>query len=357
MGDVPEAGDLVCAWAAGEELTGVPLPEGFFDGEEALSLDESAFDLAVVDGRVDGASDVHLEVGADCGVVAGETVDFDFGEGDTLGEVEEHFTLVLAPDVANFGSLVEAVRGEVDTVKVGGCGELVHAGVRAKLLAVGLETFVELLAGVPDGISVQVGGCGGGGGRGIGYSVGGGFGDVDVFKWDLECFGCNHGHLCVKTLTHLSSSVSYQDRTIVVNVYQSTSLVEEQGGEGDTKLGWNESKASLLPLVGCVELVDCLPPGFVVRLLFDLVVHEWNVPVLELLIEMGGLSRLVHVDLSNLVSWHTELVCNLFDITFGNEETLGTSETSECSIGNSVGLADTSTDVDVWNLVATINVR
>jgi hypothetical protein len=33
-------------------------PEGFFDGEEALALDEGAFDLAVVDGGVDGVADI-----------------------------------------------------------------------------------------------------------------------------------------------------------------------------------------------------------------------------------------------------------------------------------------------------------
>jgi hypothetical protein len=36
------------------------VPEGFFDGEEALALDECAFDLAVVDGGVDGVADVLL---------------------------------------------------------------------------------------------------------------------------------------------------------------------------------------------------------------------------------------------------------------------------------------------------------
>ena len=50
--DVAEAGDLVGAWAAGEELA-CACPEGLFDCEEALALDEGAFDLAVVYCRVD----------------------------------------------------------------------------------------------------------------------------------------------------------------------------------------------------------------------------------------------------------------------------------------------------------------
>jgi hypothetical protein len=59
--DVAEAGDLVSARPAREELA-VARPEGFFEGEEALALDEGAFDLAVVDGGVDGVADVLVGV-------------------------------------------------------------------------------------------------------------------------------------------------------------------------------------------------------------------------------------------------------------------------------------------------------
>jgi hypothetical protein len=34
------------------------VPEGFFDGEEAHALDEGAFDLAIVEGRVDAFANV-----------------------------------------------------------------------------------------------------------------------------------------------------------------------------------------------------------------------------------------------------------------------------------------------------------
>ena len=56
--DVAEPGDLVCAWSLGEELARGGVPKGFFDGEEALALNEGAFYLTVVDGRVDGVSHV-----------------------------------------------------------------------------------------------------------------------------------------------------------------------------------------------------------------------------------------------------------------------------------------------------------
>ena len=62
--DVAEAGDFIRAGAAGEELAAGAVPEAFFGGEEADALDEGAFDLAVVDGGVDGAADI---LGGCCG--------------------------------------------------------------------------------------------------------------------------------------------------------------------------------------------------------------------------------------------------------------------------------------------------
>jgi hypothetical protein len=49
-----------------------------------LALDESAFDLPVVDGGVDGAADVHFYVGAQDGVIACQAVELDFCACDAL---------------------------------------------------------------------------------------------------------------------------------------------------------------------------------------------------------------------------------------------------------------------------------
>lgn len=81
--DIREARDLVGAGPAREELPGLG-PEGFFHGEEAQTLDEGAFDLAVVDGGVDGAADVHFDVSAEDGVGAGQDVKLDFRDCYTL---------------------------------------------------------------------------------------------------------------------------------------------------------------------------------------------------------------------------------------------------------------------------------
>jgi len=57
LGDVAEAGDLVCTRPSSEELA-VSSPECLFDGEETLALDECAFNLSVVYRWVDGVSDI-----------------------------------------------------------------------------------------------------------------------------------------------------------------------------------------------------------------------------------------------------------------------------------------------------------
>ena len=64
----------------------------------------------------------------------------------------------------------------------------------------------------------------------------------------------------MKALAHLNPAMSHQDSTIRVDVHQGSSLVQELGGEGDAKLGRNDSQAPLPPPVGFVELVTCLLP-------------------------------------------------------------------------------------------------
>ena len=54
---VTKTRDLVRTRTAREEVA-FARPEGFFQCEEAETLDEGAFDLAVVDGWVDGLTDV-----------------------------------------------------------------------------------------------------------------------------------------------------------------------------------------------------------------------------------------------------------------------------------------------------------
>ena len=142
------------------------MPQTLLRREQTLALHVRAFNLPVVDGGVDAAPDVHFHICAQWRPVACERVDEDFCCGDALGEVEEHLACVLlagvgrvgTPDVADLGRLVEAVGGEVDAVEVRGVCEFFHSGFGAEFLAVGLETLVDLDAGVVCCVAVQIGG-------------------------------------------------------------------------------------------------------------------------------------------------------------------------------------------------------
>jgi hypothetical protein len=297
LGDVPEAGDLVRAGPLGEDLARVAQPQGFLGGEPALALHEGALNLPVVDGRVDGTADIHLDVAAEVGPVPGQRVDLDFGDGGALRKVKVHQPGVLLPLVTEIRGCVESVGGEVDTVKVSRLGEFLHGGVRTQLLPVGLETRVDLLAGIVNGVTIEVGGGGGCGGGCVCNRVGCSFRDEDVINWHAEGFGGDHGHLCMESLPHFRSTVGDEDGAIVVYMNQSAGLVEEESCKGDAELCRNEGKPTLLPFVGRVEFVYCFATGFIVCLFLELLYDEGDVIVDELLVEVGGVALLVVVDL------------------------------------------------------------
>jgi hypothetical protein len=50
------------------------------------------------------------------------------------------------------------------------------------------------------------------------------------------------------------------------------------------------------------------------------------------------------------------MIGNLFHEGFGEEHALRATEPTEGSVGNSICLADTATDVNVWNLVNSVDV-
>ena len=298
--NISKARDLIRAWPARGQLPRGTMPQRFLGRKEPHALDERAFDLAVVDGRIDGAAYIHFEVGAQTRPVAGEGVDFDFGGGDALREVVEHLARVGAPDVADVRGAVEAVGGEVDAVEVSGVGEGLHGGGGAEFEFVGGKAGVELGAGVGDGVAVQIRGGGGCGRGGVGDGVGGGFGDEDVGERDVEGFGGDHGHFRVQALAHFRPAVGNEDGPVVVDVHEGPGLVEPDGGEGDAEFGGDEGETAFLPYVCFIELGDGLSSASIVRLVDDLLVHEWNVPVFEFLVEMCDVVWLVQVDLSEL---------------------------------------------------------
>ena len=118
--------------------------------------------------------------------------------------------------------------------------ELLHGCGAAEAGAVRGEAGVELLAGVGDGVAVEIAGCGGCGRGGVGHSVGCCFADEDVGEGHAEGLGGDHGHLGVQALAHLCAAVGDEDGTIVIDVHERAGLIEEDGGEGDAELGWDD---------------------------------------------------------------------------------------------------------------------
>ena len=66
------------------------------------------------------------------------------------------------------------------------------------------------------------------------------------------------GYFGVKALPHFNPPMSDQHRAICVNMNQSSSLIQELGGEGNAKLGGDDSQPPLAPPVGLVVLIACL---------------------------------------------------------------------------------------------------
>ena len=66
---ITESGDLIGSWPSCSKLARL-CPERFFHGEETETLDEGAFDLAVVNSGVDRTTDVHFDIRTKNGVRA-----------------------------------------------------------------------------------------------------------------------------------------------------------------------------------------------------------------------------------------------------------------------------------------------
>lgn len=177
--NVAESRDLVRSWAGCRQTAGLGIPQGFFEGEETLALDECSFDLAVIETGVDGVSNIlsqvsinfhskcklsqtyHHDVCSQHVVVTGQDVQFDFSDRYTLRPVVIHGlrvkVLKFVPDISNprhFYSVCQYCRArgfskvtlltpepacdQAHAVTICSHRQLLHGGVRTQLLTVGL---------------------------------------------------------------------------------------------------------------------------------------------------------------------------------------------------------------------------
>ena len=124
----------------------------------------------------------------------------------------------------------------------------------------------DLLAGVLDRRTVQVGARARRGGRGVGHLVGPRGREPDPLQRHAESGGGHLEHLGVQALAHLGATVVDEHRPVLVDVHERAALVEGGEVEGDAELHGRDRQRSLGVLVVGVELLDLRgTPGEVAR--------------------------------------------------------------------------------------------
>ena len=99
-------------------------------GHPAHALDEAADDLPHVDAGIDRAADVHQQIDARHGQLAGEAIDLHFGGGRALREIEKRIA------AAGFAVVIDARRGvkaagpEIDPLAPGGRSRIRQMSIR-----------------------------------------------------------------------------------------------------------------------------------------------------------------------------------------------------------------------------------
>ena len=240
-------------------------------GQPAEALDEAAFDLADVDGRVDGAAGVVKDVDAQQAVFAGEGVDGDLAQRGAVGEVVEGPAAHGAGVVAELGGGVEAGVPQLHAGQPGVERDLGEGGVEAGgAHAAGLEAHAGRLdarlagdegrqppadrpAGGLGGLAVEVAARRGGGGRGVGHAGGVGGRQAHVAHRQAELGGDDLAHLGVEALAHLGAAVADAHAAVLIHMHQRAGLVEEGVGEGDAELDRGERQPALEHLARGVE--------------------------------------------------------------------------------------------------------
>jgi hypothetical protein len=87
------------------EQTALLVVNELLGGQPAHALHESAFDLADVDGRIDGAADVVQDIDTADFHLAAEDIDHNLAAGRAVGVIEKRPAPALLPIPMKFGVL------------------------------------------------------------------------------------------------------------------------------------------------------------------------------------------------------------------------------------------------------------
>ena len=117
-----------------------------------------------------------------------------------------------------------------------------------------------------------------------------------------------------------------QNRTVQQDRDESSTLVHRLDPESETKLGRNERNPALAPPVLLVVLLDGLLPHLVLAVALAIFEQSRNVPVDNGLVVRGELPFFEQVDGANMVDVKVEMRRDRFDVSFGDEHALRSTE-------------------------------
>ncbi len=265
------------------------VPPQLFGGQPAHALDERAFHLADVDGRVDRAAGIVQHVGAQQAPFAGERVDHHFRDRRAISEVVERAAMQLALIPMQLGRGVETVGPQLHARHVGQAHQFVerHAarpdldlvghegdgfgGHLVVLRSEGGQALADLARGVLRGLAVQVAAGRGRRGGGVGDLAGVGGRHAHAAEGHAQLMRHHLRHLGVQPLAHLGAAMVHEDGAVVVHVHQRAGLVEVPHVERDAELHRRQRQAALEHRAGRIERTHGFAPRTVVGRGFQLV--------------------------------------------------------------------------------------
>ena len=215
----------------------------------------------------------------------------------------------------------------------------------------------DLLAGVLDGRSVEVGPRARGGGRGVRHLVGAGGCQPYLLQRDPQRRGGDLEHLRVEPLPHLGAAVVDQDRAVLVDVDQGAGLVERHEVEGDAELHRGHGQPALGVRVRGVEGRDLRPPLLDPRGGEDLVPDEADpLGVPHDLAVRRALAVGVEVAAAQLQRVDAEQGRAAPEDVLDDQHPLGSAEAPEGGLRRLVGARDPPAQPDVRDVVGVVHV-
>ena len=252
-GNVAGGGNFVGAGGVGGQHAAL-VPHQLLGGQPTHALHKTAFNLADVDGGVDGPANILKDVHPKHAGLTRQRVNRHFGASRAIGKVVKRPPGEGGFVVMNLGDAVKAIAPQLDAV---GIGELDHIveGARAagrgdlaagKLHGIDVDAIqpgyklgqvaAHLAGGKLGGAGVQVRAGRRGRGRRIGHLAGVAGGrqygvvrNTQLVRHDLVDLG-------VQPLAHFSAAVVDLHRAVQVDMHQRPGLVEQCGRERDAKL-------------------------------------------------------------------------------------------------------------------------